>query len=174
MRTSLRSRSTTLVAVLLLTMGLAGVLAYEAWDAARSHRNTAERTLRDYAAFAAWEFGSSSKEHIYSSLLWIFSPIVHERPLAHGAELKPASVLLESETRWAMCPSDSLRYAFRVDAPSRAASFAGMLPAAPVQQWIRDTIVADLRSYKKDYAYNAILGNVGGKPIALVYQVKWR
>ena len=46
-----RSRATILVAVLLLTMGLAAALAYEAWSAERSQRATAERTLRDYAAF---------------------------------------------------------------------------------------------------------------------------
>jgi hypothetical protein len=43
--------------VLLLTiLGIAAALAYQAQDAARSHRATAENVLRDYAAFAAWEF----------------------------------------------------------------------------------------------------------------------
>jgi hypothetical protein len=43
--------------VLLLTiLGIAAALAYQAQDAARSHRATAENVLRDYAGFAAWEF----------------------------------------------------------------------------------------------------------------------
>lgn len=59
-----RPRSASLFAILLLAVALAGVLTYEAWDAARSHRATAERTLRDYASFAAWEFSVSAKEHL--------------------------------------------------------------------------------------------------------------
>lgn len=39
-----RPRSASLFAILLLTVGLAGVLTFEAWDAARSHRATAEYT----------------------------------------------------------------------------------------------------------------------------------
>ena len=50
------SRSRSLVAILLLTVSFATFLAYEAWDAARSHRATAEGAIRDYAKFAAWEF----------------------------------------------------------------------------------------------------------------------
>ena len=58
----MRSRTTSLVAILVLTVALAAFLAYEAWDAARSHRATAERAIRDYAKFAAWEFSVSAKE----------------------------------------------------------------------------------------------------------------
>jgi CheY-like chemotaxis protein len=49
------SRATLLIALLLLTMVLAGLLAYEAHLAARSHQVTLERAARDYAAFAARE-----------------------------------------------------------------------------------------------------------------------
>src|SRR5687768_18573425 len=69
-----RSRTTSLVAILVLTVALAAFLAYEAWDAARSHRATAERAIRDYAKFAAWEFSVSAKEVLYSTLVWAFSP----------------------------------------------------------------------------------------------------
>jgi hypothetical protein len=37
-------------------LGMAAALAYQAQDAARSHRATAENVLRDYAGFAAWQF----------------------------------------------------------------------------------------------------------------------
>jgi hypothetical protein len=54
----MRSRwSAGMAIVLLLTiLGIAAALAYQAQDAARSHRATAENVLRDYASFAAWEF----------------------------------------------------------------------------------------------------------------------
>src|SRR5262245_21067302 len=48
--------------VLLLTiLGIAAALAYQAQDAARSHRATAENVLRDYARFAAWEFSGQAR-----------------------------------------------------------------------------------------------------------------
>jgi signal transduction histidine kinase len=50
------ARSLPLV-VLVLTLALAGVLAYQAQDAARSHRAASEGALRDYGAFASWELG---------------------------------------------------------------------------------------------------------------------
>jgi signal transduction histidine kinase len=46
-----------ILAVLLLTLGLTGLLAQQAQQAARSHRDAAQATLRDYAAFASWELG---------------------------------------------------------------------------------------------------------------------
>ncbi|MCA1583914.1 MAG: hypothetical protein LC791_03765 [Acidobacteria bacterium] len=46
-------RSALIAAVLLLTLTVAGALAYQAQWAARSHRTTAENVLRDYAAFAS-------------------------------------------------------------------------------------------------------------------------
>src|SRR6478672_8656235 len=113
-----RPRSASLFAILLLTVALAGVLTYEAWDAARSHRATAERTLRDYAAFAAWGFTVSAKEHLYSTLIWIFSPISHEDPLMAGEPLKRPIVLSRMMTKEFQCP-DSVRYFFRVDLPSK-------------------------------------------------------
>jgi signal transduction histidine kinase len=47
----------SLFLVLLAALTLSGVLAYQAQDAVRSHRRTAEAALRDYAAFASWELG---------------------------------------------------------------------------------------------------------------------
>ena len=51
-----RPRVTPVMLLLLATLGLTGVLTYQALDAASSHRETAERALRDHATFAAWEY----------------------------------------------------------------------------------------------------------------------
>ncbi|MEW5926793.1 MAG: HAMP domain-containing sensor histidine kinase [Gemmatimonadota bacterium] len=65
------SRSLPLV-VLVLTFALSGVLAYQAQDAARSHRAASEGTLRDYGAFASWELGrrivESAKQTLSATL----------------------------------------------------------------------------------------------------------
>jgi signal transduction histidine kinase len=57
-----------LLAVLLLTLGLTGLLAQQAQHAVRSHRHAAEATLRDYAAFASWELGRRLEDGLVSAL----------------------------------------------------------------------------------------------------------
>ena len=61
--------SASVAIVLLLSMlGIAGALAYQAQDAARSHRATAENVLRDYAGFAAWEFSRLARRDLTDML----------------------------------------------------------------------------------------------------------
>jgi signal transduction histidine kinase len=164
-----------LVSVLLLTVVLAAGLAYEAWNAANSHRVTAERTVREYATFAAWEYNSSVKEMLYSNIAWLFSPIVHEEPVHAGMPLKPPAVLLRDEAKQHLCQGEPTPYAFRLDVDTRKLVFAGSPPNAEQQAWIRDTILAQLPSYKRDYSYLAITGHPsrGKAPHSIVYQVKW-
>src|SRR5919206_5351114 len=64
-------RMAFLVALLILSLVFTAELAFQAQAAARSHRATAERALRDYASFAALEFGVSSKEAIWTSIGWV-------------------------------------------------------------------------------------------------------
>jgi hypothetical protein len=57
-------RSAVIALVLLLTLGVAASLAYQAQEAARSHRVTAENVLRDYAAFASSEFARRARREL--------------------------------------------------------------------------------------------------------------
>lgn len=59
---------TPILPVLLLALVLAGVLAYQAHDAARSHRRVSEAALRDYARFAAWELGRAMDTELSAAL----------------------------------------------------------------------------------------------------------
>ncbi len=168
-----RPRSASLFAILLLTVALAGVLTYEAWDAARSHRATAERTLRDYASFAAWEFTISAKDHLYSTLIWIFGPVAHEDPLMPHEPLKAPKVLARLMTKDFQCP-DSVRYYFRVDLPSKNLVIDGTAPSPAVQRWIADTVATDVALlYKRDWSYSSVSGAIAGEACSIVYQVKW-
>jgi len=169
-----RSRATILVAVLLLTMGLAAALASEAWRAERSHRATAERTLRDYAAFAAWEYTASSKSHMYSNILFVFSPVMHEDPLHPGEAPDPPGFLLRKSVREKLCPAGVSQYAFLLDLETGELTFAGAAPSPERQREIRDAVLADLPKYEPDFGYRTITRTWGSKPLSLVYQVKWR
>ena len=59
-------RSQFLVALLLLMLTLTAVLAYQAQDAARSYRATAERTLKDYADIAVWALNHNTQNMLFS------------------------------------------------------------------------------------------------------------
>ena len=169
---SLRRRSTPTIAILVLTAGLAGFLAFEAWDAARSHRKTAEGVIRDYASFAAWEYSLAAKEGLYQTLVSIFSPIGHEEPLMWGEKLESPYILAHALTERVLCPDDT-RYFFRLDLPQKEMLIKGTRPSDEMMRWIRDTIAIDLKQYKKDWSYSTVSGKVAGTPCSIVYQVKW-
>ena len=54
-------RITPATVLIVLIFGVASVLAWQAYDAARSHRRAAGRLLDDYAQFAGWEFARASQ-----------------------------------------------------------------------------------------------------------------
>ena len=91
-------RITLLVALLSLTVFLAASLAYEAHDAARSHRVTAERALRDYASVAAWEYVANVQERLGSAASEILSPVTSVRA-SSPYELLASPDLLTSPAR---------------------------------------------------------------------------
>ncbi len=169
-----RPNTTSLIAILVCTAALASILAWDAWRSQTSHRETAERTLGDYASFAAWEFAAGSKEVLYNTLIWVFEPLAHHKPLPPGKELPPPSILDSKELAGLRCESDSLRFFFRIDLRDGAFTSSGNTPAAAVADWIRDTVPHHAaRDYTKDWSYAAIFGTVGEAPRALAYQVKW-
>jgi hypothetical protein len=56
--------SAVIAGVLLLTLAVAAALAYQAQEAVRSHRATAENVLRDYAALASDEFARRAQREL--------------------------------------------------------------------------------------------------------------
>ena len=60
---------------LALTLSLAAWLGYQAFDAAASHRLTAEAALRDYAGISASEFAGAVRgelDHVFDD---VFQPV---------------------------------------------------------------------------------------------------
>jgi signal transduction histidine kinase len=167
-----------LVALLVCTLGLATILAYEAHDAARSHRATAERALHDYAAVAAWELVAGVNESLQSSLGSALAPMTRARATSPYELLPAPSVLASSADNVLRCArpgGDSSRFYFRIDFrdPSLATSGAAITPA--MRNWLVDTITTHGRSaYKPDWGYAIVLGGPKGEPrSALAYAVKY-
>jgi hypothetical protein len=56
------------------------VLAYQAAGRARSHRDRAERTLREYAAFIAWEVGTNAHQDLLATHYTAFTAVNRTPP----------------------------------------------------------------------------------------------
>src|SRR5438046_9710010 len=68
-----RPRAVLISVLLVLALGLAGLLAFNAQAQFRDHRATAERVLRDYARLAAARFGQRTAQNLSHLAYW---PIV--------------------------------------------------------------------------------------------------
>jgi signal transduction histidine kinase len=71
------------VVFLLATLILSLWLGFQAVDAARSHRRTAEGAMADYAGMAVWEYSRLARENLDSFNRWLFDDVprtVRRRP----------------------------------------------------------------------------------------------
>ena len=119
-----------LAAALLLT----ALLAWQALDAARSHRASAERALRDYAAFAAGELARRTQSTLEAAVVTAqYSPISELEGRTRETPLLPLQTYADTvpaQDFWCEC-LEGVRDFFRVDFPSRRAEWIGALaPAA--------------------------------------------
>lgn len=167
-----------LAGLLACTLVLAAILAYEAHDAARSHRATAERALHDYAAVAAWELVAGVNDELQSSVAGALAPLTRARA-SSPYELLPAPAMLSASADNALrCPSpetDASRFYFRIDFRDGTLATAGATPSPAMREWLADTITAHGRSvYKPSWNYAVVLGGPSGEaPVAIAYAVKY-
>lgn len=91
-----RPRGRLLTVFLGLSLVLAAGLAYQAIDAARSHREAAESVLRDYARVAAWEFARRADGGLSAAAWTAFAPLRQLSPPSSGARLPSPAILARS------------------------------------------------------------------------------
>jgi hypothetical protein len=136
-------RALPLYVLLLSTLALAGILGFQAYDAARSHRATAQQTLRDYAQLANWRYQDWAYWVAEKSLADVFAPLGYNYEV-HRETLWHPSVLLGAK-RDPGCPCPpipDLEYAFRIARQSGATTTAGQAPGSSELEWIRDAVLA--------------------------------
>src|SRR6476646_11488468 len=111
------SSAMVLAGLLVCTLALATLLAYEAQLAAVSHRATAERALHDYAAVAAWELVAGVNDELQTTLGTALAPITRSRATTPYELLPGPSVLTSSADGVLRCPAgtDSSRFYFLID-----------------------------------------------------------
>jgi signal transduction histidine kinase len=133
------------VVLLILALVVTAVLAYQAWDAARSQRVIAERTLRDYAAFADWQLTQQAKNDLLATIMTSLSaPASRVRPDSiEQTVFSPAQVreIARSMVAWCDCLS-GVQYFFRYDWHDGTFRTTETGASDADLAWARDTMVA--------------------------------
>jgi signal transduction histidine kinase len=169
-------RITLLVGLLTLTVVLAASLAYEAHDAARSHRVTAERALRDYASVAAWEYVANVQERLGAAASEILSPVTSVRASSPYELLAPPDLLTPPSRDVLACraPGDSARVVFRVDLRDGSVALGGATPDSDFVSWLRDTVVTHTRlRYRPEMRYAALADSLHAPGRVAFYAIRY-
>lgn len=139
------------VGLLVIVLVLVGVLAYKGYDAERSRRTTAEATLRDYAKFAAWEYGFRARNTLLPAIVTPFiAPVTMVDPSRPSDEQpSPAEFAALARQRGSYCEClDSSARFFRYDWRDSSFVTDAPLPDA-VARWVRDTVAAHERRFER-------------------------
>ena len=163
LRRSLRSqpRSAITLALLLIALILTTLLARQAQLAARSHRNTAEQALHDYASLAAWEFTRHARADVQATLMSAFVPSLLRLPGGDPTKGKimPADLGEAAIRRTQFCACmDSARFFFRFEFRDSTLTTAGIAVSPELARWVRDTIAGHFTATE-----------IAGEPVRTVY-----
>ena len=161
-----RSRSTLIVVLLIATLALTATLAYEAQQAARSHRAAAESVLRDYAAFAAWEFSRVGRQQLLTA---VQQELTRLKTAVDRNGLQ-AAVASSPSCRSGCGEAHALRTVFSAALPDARFTFAGE-PAPPeVTDLLNRTVAIAMRA-PKDFTCPALqVVSSGGRPVVVVWR----
>jgi len=189
------------VVLLILALVVTAVLAYQAWDAARSQRVIAERTLRDYAAFANWQLTQQAKNDLLTTIVTsLMTPASQLRPDSLEQTVLTPSQVKEIARRmvaWCDCLS-GVQYFFRYDWADGTLRTTETGATDADLAWARDTMVAytkalplvhdqrtlafgspdgrfgalrNLAVILTNDSYAMVFGERAGKPLLLVFVV---
>ena len=170
-------RGTALGVLLALTVAFSALLAYEAYQAARSHQLTAERALRDYAAVAAWELLAAAGDDVRDAARRGLAPAVEGKAASPYEPLAPPDVIAPSADgalRCSLAADDARRFYFRLDLRSGELATSGAVPSPVERAWVADTVRADVRArYAPGEREASLIGAGRGRGRAVAYAVKY-
>jgi signal transduction histidine kinase len=137
------------VGLLILALVVCAVLAYQAWDAARSQRETADNTLRDYARIADWQLTQQAKNALLTQVVTALSSQASQVDPAHLSRTLMTPAQVEDVARvvveWCRCLS-GVRYFFRYDWRDGTLRTTETDLSDADLAWARDTVVAYTKS----------------------------
>jgi signal transduction histidine kinase len=154
-------------AVLAVALAVVALLAVQAWLTTRSHRRAAEGALRDYAAFAAWQYGREAVRRLDLATDLVLSHARAARiPVRPDALLEPA----REAARCGCGPLLPARTYFRLDLKDGTAIFGGALPDEALREWLADTLgVEGRRRTPKDGRLFFVFKPGTGAPRGIAY-----
>ena len=146
------ARSTWVAGLLALTLGLTGVLAYQAISATVSHERIAIQTMREHAVAAAWELSSRLREALYDQYLAPGLEVVAksggadpEKPLYQPPPPRKVVGFPEFHTSW------HPEFFFRLDLATGSLVFSGTVDLSQeAKAWLRDLLKEEGRRPKED------------------------
>jgi signal transduction histidine kinase len=168
--TRARASSALVATLIVLALGIAGVLAYEAHDASRSHRETAERALRDYAAVAAWELVAGLGEALDGIVQPSLAPATTGRASSPFEPLLDPAALADRAPVAPPCAEGSATTYMVVDLRSGSVNTAGAPLSPTTVQRLRDALTADVRAHYR-LERGTVLLDVADAPL-LAYGVR--
>jgi signal transduction histidine kinase len=172
-----RLRSLALLALgVSLALALGAVPTYEAWRAARHHRAAAERTLQEYAGFAARSYVQMLGSRTYIAVTSVFAPLGAADKRHAGGPMALRHVRRAAD-EWMRCrcgPALRPEYLYRVRLRDGAIEFDGPAPSAARRAWLlaEARVVAGWPAAKKwSYAASA---DTTGPDLHFAYMTVWR
>ena len=167
------ARAHFVVGLLLVTLGLTAVLAYQAQSSARSHHAAAINALEDHAAFVAWQFASRAQSKIDYK---IGSPGFH---YVEGADAVPRAACVP-ETGECEAPETPKRPSFlytvfAVDLDGGdLIVFDGPALSEVIRSWLCDTLMIAARNvYDPEWSYAIVAGAPDGRSHVFFYRVEF-
>ena len=138
-----KPRLILLVALLALALIITGILGWQALDAERSHRAAAERALKDYARFAAWQLNQQASQELLSAMISTFIvPLTRVDPAKPEAWPSPEEFMAASLQPPAPAKFlKGVRFFFRLNWRDSSVTIAGQQPSPAVLKWVRDTVL---------------------------------
>lgn len=175
-------RATLPVALLALTVALGGALAYEARREVRSHQESAERALREYAAGQARTALAHTAAAVAAPVTAALAPAT-EAVVASPYDLLPSPDVIAAPAgvEALRCPGAAARAHFRLDLRDNTLALRGAAPPG-VAEWLTRAVAAHARSEYRPGAPFATLvgapatGSTAGAPAAapvVLYGVKY-
>src|SRR5437660_8793850 len=171
-----RPRGVLIAVMLLASLLLAGLLAFQAHRTFLHHRATAERVLRDYARLAASRFALRTGANLYYMAAWPpMEALLHAQAAAPGAgpPLPRPERLAPGLKPHAAAFLKLARYTFRLDLATGRLETSGGTPSAAERAWLLDTLPAHARTVYQPMEHLAVIvARVAGVRHALIYAGK--
>jgi signal transduction histidine kinase len=177
-----RFKSIPTIGILGAALVVVAALAIQAYRTEQAQRVTAERALRDYAEFAAWEFASNAKEEMWLAMTELLRPAEQLSPSPVGSRLPSPVIIAEQSKHITQCKQCAYEipasYYFRIDLNDSALTTLlsegpdGRAPDQVERQWIRDTIAGHAREvFAPHWRVATVVGEVAGKQLTVAYTV---